>query len=78
MEITYVVEQHERTVRLDDRDLEILRLIRRGFAQHEVADQIGMPARTVKFRVARMREAFGCQRTRRLPDAFEKQTGGKL
>jgi hypothetical protein len=37
-----------------------------------------MPARTVKFRVARMREAFGCQRTRRLPDAFEKQTGGKL
>lgn len=65
----------ERDVRFTDRQREVVFLLARGYSSDEIADELGITARTVKTHSDALRWKLGVEKRRQVPEAFMRVTG---
>jgi DNA-binding NarL/FixJ family response regulator len=60
---------------ITDRQVEVVRLIARGFSTDEVAAELGIKARTAKAHADALRWKLGVEKRRQIPEAYMAKTG---
>jgi DNA-binding CsgD family transcriptional regulator len=65
----------DRNIRFTDRQRQVIQLIAEGCSNEEIADRLGVTARTAKAHCDALRTKLGVTRRRYLPLAYRSVTG---